>query len=77
MPNEEPASRRPLRRRRAAAGEAPPAGRPARGARPVRRRPVRRAESEGGGMGYLALFLIFVVGNVILFTTTGWIIIPK
>ena len=34
-------------------------------------------DDEGGVMGYVIFFMVFVVGNVILFYTTGWVIIPR
>ncbi len=34
-------------------------------------------DDEGGVMGYVVFFLIFVVGNFILYMTTGWVIIPR
>jgi len=33
-------------------------------------------DDEGSGMGWLIFLLIFGVGNVILYMTTGWLIIP-
>ena len=36
------------------------------------------SDDEGGGhaLGWLIFILIFGVGNVILYYTTGWLIIP-
>jgi hypothetical protein len=46
-----------------------------------RKRKVIRTQSSSGmdpsTMRYIIFFLIFVVGNAILFFTTGWVIIPK
>jgi hypothetical protein len=34
-------------------------------------------DGEGGGWGGILVFIgIFVVGNIILYLTTGWVIIP-
>jgi hypothetical protein len=36
------------------------------------------SDEEGGNklMGWVIFILIFVVGNIILYNTTGWVIIP-
>lgn len=34
------------------------------------------SDDDGGGMGWLIFILIFGVGNVILYYTTGIVIIP-
>ena len=42
--------------------------------------PMPRSESsdsEGSGMGWVWFLLIFGLGNVILYLTTGWLLIPK
>jgi len=61
-------------------------GRPTRGPvpggfHPKKRRIVVRPGSSGGmdpsTMKYLIFFLIFVVGNAILFLSTGYVIIPR
>jgi hypothetical protein len=48
---------------------------------PRKRRVIVRPSSSGGmdpqTMKYLIFFLIFVVGNAILFFTTGFVIIPR
>lgn len=48
---------------------------------PRRRRIVTRQASSGGmdpqTMKYLIYFLIFVVGNAILFFSTGFVVIPR
>jgi hypothetical protein len=33
-------------------------------------------DDGGSGMGWLIFLLIFGVGNVILYMTTGWLLIP-
>ena len=44
--------------------------------RPVRRRPARPPADDSGSK-WLIYFLIFGVGNVILFVSTGYVVIPK
>lgn len=44
--------------------------------RPRRPRPVSN-ESGDSTMKWMIFFLIFGVGNVILYATTGYVIIPK
>ncbi len=38
--------------------------------------PQQSNDGDGGGMGWLWFILIFGVGNVILYYTTGIVIIP-
>lgn len=47
-------------------------------AQPKPRPATESSDSEGSGFptGWVVFFLIFGVGNVILYLTTGWIIIP-
>jgi len=51
------------------------------GSAPRRRRIITRQAPSGGmdpqTMKYLIFFLIFVVGNAILFFSTGFLIIPR
>ena len=36
------------------------------------------SDNDGGGIwGWVIFLLIFGVGNVILYYTTGWVLIPK
>lgn len=36
------------------------------------------SDGEGGGViGWIIFFLIFVVGNAVLYFTTGFVLIPK
>jgi hypothetical protein len=37
---------------------------------------VGRNDDEGGGGGWVWFILIFVVGNIILYSTTGIFLIP-
>lgn len=41
-----------------------------------RARPEPAQESGNSGMSWLVFILIFGVGNLILYKTTGWLIIP-
>lgn len=34
-------------------------------------------DEDGSGWGWIVFILIFVVGNFILYHTTGWVIIPR
>lgn len=34
-------------------------------------------DEGGGGLGWLGFILIFLVGNIILYYTTGFVLIPK
>jgi hypothetical protein len=44
----------------------------------LKNQPVPPQEGDGSSAaGYVAFFLIFVVGNIILFATTGWVLIPR
>ena len=37
----------------------------------------RRREGGHPAMGWMIFILIFVVGNIVLYLTTGWVLIPR
>ena len=48
-----------------------------RGTRNTRSTRRSSGDGDGGGTKWIIFFLVFVVGNVVLFATTGFVLIPK